>query len=118
MIVLADESVERQIVDRLRLDAHSVLYVAEMEPSIGDDVVLRRANEHAALLITEDKDFGELVVRQGLVHFGVVLLRLDGLVVESRAALVSQVLASHGAEMEGAFTVVSPGMVRIRRPTR
>ncbi|MGI8549585.1 MAG: DUF5615 family PIN-like protein [Dehalococcoidia bacterium] len=55
MNLLADEGVERQIVDRLRLDGHIVLYVAEMEPSIGDDVVLQRANEHTALLVTEDK---------------------------------------------------------------
>jgi predicted nuclease of predicted toxin-antitoxin system len=114
--LLADESVERQIVDRLRLDGHTVLYVAEMEPSIADEVVLRRANEHTALLVTEDKDFGDLVFRQRLVHLGVVLVRLGGLSAGVKAASVSQVIASHAAEMSGAFTVISPGMVRIRSP--
>ncbi len=63
MNLLADESVDRPIVEQLRQDGHDVLYVAEMEPGIPDDVVLQRANEHQALLVTEDKDFGELVYR-------------------------------------------------------
>ena len=45
MNLLADESVDHQIVERLRRDGHEVLYVAEMEPGIPDNVVLERANE-------------------------------------------------------------------------
>ncbi|MBN2560333.1 MAG: DUF5615 family PIN-like protein [Phycisphaerae bacterium] len=40
MNLLADESVDRQIVDRLRQDGHAVRYIAEMEPGISDDTVL------------------------------------------------------------------------------
>lgn len=72
MNLLADEGVDKQIVEQLRRDSHDVLYVAEMEPGITDEIVLKRANEHNALLITEDKDFGELVFRQQLLHTGVV----------------------------------------------
>jgi len=78
MNLLADEGVERQIVERLRQAGHDVWYIAEMEPGIADDVVLAQANASQALLITLDKDFGELVYRQGLVHAGVILLRLAG----------------------------------------
>lgn len=60
---LADEGVERAIVDRLRQGGHGVMYVAEMEPGIDDDIVLDRANKQNAILITADKDFGELVFR-------------------------------------------------------
>ncbi len=80
MNLLADEGVERQVVERLRLDGHTVLYIAEMEPSITDDLVLERANAITALLLTADKDFGELVFRElRLSSGGVVLLRLAGL---------------------------------------
>ena len=61
MNFLADESVDRQIVERLRQDGHLVQYVAEMEPGISDNVVLASANREAALLLTADKDFGEPV---------------------------------------------------------
>jgi len=116
MNLLADEGVDKQIVERLRLDGHDVLYVAEMEPSIADEVVLQRANEHGALLLTEDKDFGELVYRQQLVHLGVVLLRLMGLASSTKANLVSKVFEEHRGEVPNAFTVISPGVLRIRKP--
>jgi hypothetical protein len=40
MIFLADENIDRQIVDRLRQDGHDVMSVIEMEPGISDDKVL------------------------------------------------------------------------------
>ncbi len=46
MIFLADESLDRQIVDVLRRDNHVVLYVAEMDPGISDDAVLNKANSY------------------------------------------------------------------------
>lgn len=64
MNLLADESIDRQIVERLRQDGHYVPFVAEMGPGIADDVVLARANQEGAMLLTVDKDFGELVFRQ------------------------------------------------------
>lgn len=63
MNLLADESVDQQIVARLRRDEHAVSYVAEMSPSISDDVVLQQASAAGLLLVTADKDFGELVFR-------------------------------------------------------
>ncbi len=55
---LADESVDREIVERLRGEGHDVLYVAEMEPGITDDEVFERANATGRILVTCDKDFG------------------------------------------------------------
>jgi len=114
MNILCDEGVDSQIVEQLRQEGHDVLYVAEMEPSISDDAVLRRANEHNALLVTEDKDFGDLVYRQGLIHLGVVLVRLHGLMSATKARIVSATFAQHETEMPHSFTVISPGIVRIR----
>ncbi len=75
MNFLADEGVDRPIVERLRLERVSVWYVAEMQPSIADDLVLAIANQQGALLLTADKDFGELVFRQQRLAIGVVLIR-------------------------------------------
>jgi len=114
MNLLADEGVDKPIVEQLRQNGHDVLYVAEMEPGIPDEMVLQRANEHQALLVTQDKDYGELVYRHGLVHLGVILIRLAGLSLETKAKIVSKVLADRAGEMPNAFSVISPGMVRIR----
>jgi predicted nuclease of predicted toxin-antitoxin system len=115
VILLADESVDRQIVDRLRREDHHVLYVAEMEPGISDDAVLSLANQEANILLTVDKDFGELVFRQGRVMSGIFLIRLAGLSPARKAELVASVVSQHGPELPGAFAVLTPGSFRIRR---
>jgi len=89
--LFADESVERPVVDRLRQDNHDVVFVAELAPSITDDDVLRDANDRNAVLVTADKDFSELVFRQGAVHAGVVLLRLTGLANATKGEIVAEV---------------------------
>ena len=114
MNLLADEGVDRPIVKHLRDAGFTVLYVAEMEPGISDDEVLNQANQHNALLLTADKDFGELVFRLGRINGGVVLLRLAGLATETKANTVVTAIQMHAPEMMNAFSVVSPGVVRIR----
>ena len=114
MNLFADESVERPVVERLRQDSHDVVYVAELAPSITDDEVLRNANDRSAVLVTGDKDFGELVFRQGAIHSGVVLLRLAGLANATKGEIAAEVCRLHAAELIGSFTVISPGQVRIR----
>ncbi|MXV73993.1 hypothetical protein F4Z99_06925 [Candidatus Poribacteria bacterium] len=115
MNLLADESIGKSIVNELRQNGHNVLYIAEFAPSIDDEAVLYQANLNRALLLTEDKDFGELVFRQGLVHMGVVLVRLSGLSLPAKATSISTVLANHEDELLEAFSVISPGRVRIRQ---
>lgn len=115
MNLLADESVDRQIVERLRQDGHDVLYIAEVEPSISDDAVFDRANEKAALLVTGDKDFGELVFRNNrLISDGVILLRLAGLSAEKKSEIASDAIREHASELPQHFSVVAPGKIRIR----
>ena len=63
MNIVADEGVDRPIVDRLRQNGHAVVYIAEESPSSTDDAVLALANARASVLLTIDKDFGELVFR-------------------------------------------------------
>jgi predicted nuclease of predicted toxin-antitoxin system len=115
MNLVADESIDRPIVERLRQEGHDVLDVAELAPSISDEEVLRVAIDEDALLLTADNDFGELVFRQRRVHAGVVHLRLFGISSPLKADLVAQVFKDRAAELPGAFTVITPGIVRIRR---
>lgn len=115
MKLLADENLDGTVVALLRDAGHQVIAVAEMEPGISDDVVLQRANLEEAMLLTEDKDFGELAFRQFLIHHGVILIRLAGLPVATKAAMLIELLEAHGSELPHAFTVITPGMARIRK---
>ncbi len=115
MNFLADESVDRPIVARLRKDGHDVAYVAEMAPGISDLAVLNRATKNQQVLLTGDKDFGDLVYRQKMLNNGVVLFRLEGVTAPDKADIISAVVEKHGQELIGKFAVVTSTAVRIRR---
>jgi predicted nuclease of predicted toxin-antitoxin system len=114
MNLFIDESVDRQVVHKLKQDGHNVVYVAEMDPGISDDLVLSIANNMGALLVTADKDFGELVFRRQQINAGVMLIRLAGLSLQGKGELVAAAVRDHSTELLGAFSVLSPGMIRIR----
>lgn len=116
MKLVADENIDRGIVERLRDDGHEVQWIAEVSPSVSDDEVLKRASDAGSVLITEDKDFGELVYRRRLSHAGVVLIRLEGLDNATKAEVVSQAIHANETELPGAFAVVSADSLRLRRP--
>ena len=73
------------------------------------------ANESKAILLTADRDFGDLVFRQGRLTEGVVLIRLSGLPSTKKAELVSAVIKQHAKEIQQAFSVITPGSIRIRK---
>ena len=114
MNFVADEGVDRPIVESLRDDGHAVWYIAEMSPSISDEEVLQLANDQQAILVTFDKDFGELVFRQNQAAQGIVLLRLHGLSPQEKATLFLTVVHEHALELRHSFTVVTPMKIRIR----
>lgn len=97
------------------MDGHEVVYVAELNPGISDEEVLELARLSGAFLMTQDKDFGDLVVRQGRVSAGVLLVRLAGSPPERKAQLVSEVIAERETDLAGSFAVLTDRSLRIRR---
>jgi predicted nuclease of predicted toxin-antitoxin system len=86
-----------------------------MKPGISDHDVLNLANHEEAILITADKDFGELVFRQGKVAPGIVLVRLAGLSPAIKAEIVAAAIMDHITQLLRSFTVIMQDSVRIRR---
>ncbi len=64
MTLLADEGLDSPVVELLRKNGFSVMYAAEEFVAASDDFLLQMAAERNCILITKDKDFGDLVVRQ------------------------------------------------------
>lgn len=114
MKLVADESVDRPVVEALREAGHAVHAIAEVSPGVRDEVVLETAAGLGAVLLTADKDFGELVFRRRLSSAGVVLLRLSGLGPREKADLVKLVFSLHEPRLHATFTVVEPRALRIR----
>jgi predicted nuclease of predicted toxin-antitoxin system len=113
--LLADECIDREIVDALRGQGFTVLYVAELASSIPDDEVLAMAVAADALLITSDKDFGEIVFRQNRLHSGVLLIRLAGVEPHVKAQLTAEILRERTNELLGNFSVLERDHLRVRR---
>lgn len=114
MKFVADENIDQPIVTRLRAAGHTVLAIAEMEPGVSDTVVLDIANQQGRVLLTGDKDFGDLVYRDRRYIFGIVLIRLAGLPAANKAEMVLSVIETHADKLPHAFTVISANNVRIR----
>jgi predicted nuclease of predicted toxin-antitoxin system len=111
---LADENVSRLVVERLRATGFDVSSVRETTPGAPDKDILDAAGSDDRILITEDRDFGELVVRQRLKVRGVILLELDRLPNAAEAELVAEVVRIHGSKLTGNLLVIEPARVRVR----
>lgn len=115
MKFLADEGVDRSIVNCLRMLNFDVYYVIDEIRSLDDETLLQIAQKDERILITRDKDFGELVFRLNRAHCGVVLLRLEGFTTEERAAVVCTLIEKYQDQLLNAFTVIQKESIRIRK---
>jgi predicted nuclease of predicted toxin-antitoxin system len=112
MNFVADESCAMPVIRALRESGHHVIAISEIAPGSADDQVLERALQESCVLITEDRDFGELVYARGRSTAGVILVRFHSEARQSKAPTVVEAVSRLGARLEGRFTVVEPGRVR------
>lgn len=115
MKLIADEGFDKYLVGHLRDLGCDITYILEVAPGSLDEQVLSIAKNREAILLTLDTDFGELVYRLKESTHGVLLFRLSGLSKDKKRQLVASVLALHGDEFEGCFSVVTKDTVRIRK---
>ena len=80
-----------------------------------DEIVLSTAWEEKRILITEDKDFGELVIRLGKQNHGIVLLRFSGIEIEKKNSLLLGIIHSEGELLKHSFTIITGEKIRIRK---
>ena len=114
MDLVADESVDSGIVKGLRQNGITVFSVAEECWGIKDSEVLKIAFEKDGLLITEDKDFGELAFRLKFQHKGVLLIRLSDLPRDERLIRAVETIIQHVNKMKNNFSVLSKNGLRIK----
>lgn len=116
MKLLADENVERPIVASLRAHGHQVTSIAELAPGITDTEVLELANQEEELLVTADKDFGDLIFQRHYQIVGVILVRLpDSLSSLEKSDIIANVVKIHGNALLHSFTVITSNKVRITK---
>lgn len=100
---------------QLTAAGHDVLAAADWDEDPGDAVILEFAYRDERILITLDKDFGELAIAQGKPHSGI--LRLVNFSARQQAVICLHVLQLHGEDLAaGALVTAEPGRLRIRHP--
>ena len=109
-----DESTGIAVVKYLRSAGHDVLAVAEAMPQADDWDILARTIAEGRILVTNDKDFGELIFRSGQDLHGTLLLRLHDESPTNRVRVIKTILEQYADRLTGHFTVVTESGVRIR----
>jgi predicted nuclease of predicted toxin-antitoxin system len=118
MRFLVDENVSHAVIKRLRSDGFDVASVGETLAGARDSDILKVSAAEGRILITEDRDFGEMVVRQQLGTGGVILLELDRLSNAAEADRVAEVVSTVADRLSGRLVVIEPARIRIRPLSR
>ena len=116
MRFLADESCDFTVVRALRGANYDVTAIAETGSGAEDDAVLGSARSETRILLTEDKDFGQLAYASGHETAGVVLIRYPSNARSSLGQAVVNLVAELGGRLSGAFVVLEPGRARVSWP--
>lgn len=112
MKFLADVNIEKNIVDELKRMGYDIAWVADLDRHLDDMSILRIAQNDHRILLTNDKDFGEIVFRQKLIPTGIVLFRIKGQDVKEKVKLLKKLLTAHSDKIVKHFVVVAKGKIR------
>jgi predicted nuclease of predicted toxin-antitoxin system len=111
--ILLDTCVWGGVLPSLQHLGYNVAWSGSWDKDPGDAAILSIAHEEKRILITLDKDFGELAILKGLPHHGII--RLSGFRARQMAPAIHHIVALHAIELiRGAIITADPERVRIR----
>jgi len=111
---MVDESTGKKVAQALKHKYSDTISVIDEMPGAKDREIIERAIEEQRILITNDKDFGELVFRHAFSVRGVVLLRLKEESWKNKVRVLTKVLEKCEKQLEAHFIVATEGTVRKR----
>ncbi len=113
MRFIVDECTGPKVARWLKSLGHDIFSVYDEARGADDQTIIDKADEENFILITNDKDFGELIFKFNKKHKGVVLLRLEDERPENKIKVLSRLLESYSDKIENNFTVVTEKNVKI-----
>lgn len=109
-----DVGVGRTIEEWLISNNFFVFSITSINPEMEDIHILELANKEDAIIITMDKDFGELVFKNHLTHKGILLLRLEDAISAEKLAVIETLIPFHMLKIKNNFSVYQNGKLRTR----
>lgn len=104
---LANVNIEKPIIEFLLKKGWNVKSVLEIDKQMPDDEVCALANKEERIILTNDKDFGEIVFFQRKVVYGVILVRIKGQDVEEKIVRLGNLLARHSDKIINHFVIIT-----------
>ena len=112
---VVDVGVGKAVERFLSQKGYDIVCIRDIDLRIPDEKILEIAVQQKRVVLTMDKDFGELVYNSGLPHKGVLLLRLEQENASAKVKVLSQILADYIQDLEDHFCVYQKGNLRIRK---
>jgi predicted nuclease of predicted toxin-antitoxin system len=113
MKFVVDECTGPLVAQWLSTKGHDVFSIYDHARGVDDDRVLEKAHTEQSVLITSDKDFGELIFREKRPHHGVVLLRLRNPTPSNHIAVLDNLLSNSLIPLVDRFVVITDGGIRV-----
>ena len=112
--IVIDVGVGRIIEEWLSEQGYDVISVRKINHEMPDLQILNLANKEQAIIVTMDKDFGELVYKELSFHYGILLLRLEDAVAEEKLSAIQNIFPTYFSQIQNNFCVYQNGKLRIR----
>lgn len=112
MKILADVNVEKPIIDYMASVGFDVKWIPDYNCMLPDNHLLAMANSESRVLLTNDKDFGELVFRQNKITTGIILLRLKGASSKIKVKALKKLFENYPSKIYNHFVVVAQNKLR------
>jgi predicted nuclease of predicted toxin-antitoxin system len=96
--LLLDTCVSGQTALALRQSGHDVIWAGDWKPDPGDENILRAAVAESRVLVTIDKDFGELAIAHGQLHVG--MIRLVGFRAKDQGPAIARLVAVYDRDQQ------------------
>jgi len=111
---LIDVGVGKDVEDYIIQQGYDVKAIRLLDPSMPDEEIILLAYREERMVITMDKDFGELVYQSTKKHCGVLLLRLEDATGTEKVHIIANILHHHADQLDSHFCVFQKGRLRIR----
>ena len=112
MKFIADVNIEKPVIDYLAEAGYDIKWIPDYDCEISDEALLRMARSEKRILITNDKDFGELIFLQKRLSSGIILFRVKGQRTEEKVKLMKKLLRNYPDKLLNNFVIITERKLR------
>ena len=118
MKFLVDVGVGKKVEEYLSENRYDMKAVRSLDQRMPDQEIIRLAALEKRIVITMDKDFGELVYHSGMDHCGILLLRLEDATGSEKQQVIEKIITKYADNIENHFCVYQNKKFRFRKLSR